>query len=83
VLEKIYPKPEDVQQEVGELQAAVAADADQRSVSSLRAIGQLLAYKPTRLALTAGVGLQVNLPPQHVLCIVLSHVYLLSMCVWP
>lgn len=59
VLVKIYPKPEDVQQEVGELQAAVAADAEQRSVSSLRAIGQLLFYKPTRMALTAGVGLQI------------------------
>ncbi|KAG0610197.1 hypothetical protein M758_7G045700 [Ceratodon purpureus] len=59
VLEKIYPKPEDVQQEVVELEAAVAADAEQRSVSPLRAIGQLLSYKPTRLALTAGVGLQI------------------------
>lgn len=66
VLVKIYPKPEDVQQEVGELQAAVAADAEQRSVSSLRAIGQLLFYKPTRMALTAGVGLQVNLTSQHI-----------------
>lgn len=59
VLEKIYPKPEDLQQEVEELHAAVAAEEGRRSGSSLRAIFQLLSYKPTRLALTAGVGLQI------------------------
>ncbi|XP_073395440.1 inositol transporter 1 isoform X2 [Physcomitrium patens] len=58
VLRKIYPKPEDLQQEVEELEAAVSADVE-RPVSSIRAIWQLFSHKPTRLALTAGVGLQV------------------------
>lgn len=60
MLRKIYPKPEDLQQEVEELEAAVSADVE-RPVSSIRAIWQLFSHKPTRLALTAGVGLQVDL----------------------
>lgn len=59
VLERIYP-PHQLQQEVQELQAAVDADIEERSISGFSGMKKMLSSKPIRLALTAGVGLQVN-----------------------
>jgi hypothetical protein len=59
VLEQIYPASV-LHQEVQELEVAVHTDMEAQSESTLRAMLKLFSYKPTRLALTAGVGLQVG-----------------------